>query len=70
MDASRRLAVTGPRTGLAYTVAVVGTVAVTTVLLCRGIARAHGGGLWVETTPGGGSAFVLSLPAAAQAAVG
>jgi len=56
MDASRRLAVTGPRTGLAYTAAVVGTVAVTS--------------LWVETTPGGGSAFVLSLPAAAQAAVG
>ncbi len=50
MDASRRLAVTGPRTGLAYTVAVVGTVAVTTVLLAfRG---------------------EVSLPAAAQAAVG
>jgi two-component system sensor histidine kinase KdpD len=38
--------------------------------ICRGIARAHGGGLWVETTPGGGSTFVLSLPAVAQAAVG
>ncbi len=37
--------------------------------ICRGIARAHGGGLWVETTPGGGSTFVLSLPAADQAVV-
>jgi hypothetical protein len=49
MDAARRrLAVSGPRTALGYTVAVVGTVAV--------------------TTPGGGSTFVLSLPAAEQAA--
>jgi two-component system, OmpR family, sensor histidine kinase KdpD len=32
--------------------------------ICRGIARAHGGTLWVETTPGGGSTFVLTLPAA------
>jgi two-component system sensor histidine kinase KdpD len=39
--------------------------------ICRGIARAHGGALWLETTPGGGSTFVLSLPAAEQtAAVG
>jgi two-component system sensor histidine kinase KdpD len=29
--------------------------------ICRGIARAHGGRLWVETTPGGGSTFVLTL---------
>ncbi len=32
--------------------------------ICRGIARAHGGRLWVETTPGGGSTFVLTLPVA------
>jgi two-component system sensor histidine kinase KdpD len=32
--------------------------------ICRGIARAHGGTLWVETTPGGGSTFVLTLPTA------
>jgi two-component system sensor histidine kinase KdpD len=39
--------------------------------ICRGIARAHGGALWLETTPGGGSTFVLSLPVAEQtAAVG
>ena len=38
--------------------------------ICRGIARAHGGSLWVETTPGGGSTFVLSVPATEQAAVG
>ena len=32
--------------------------------ICRGIARAHGGRLWVETTPGGSSTFVLTLPVA------
>jgi signal transduction histidine kinase len=31
--------------------------------ICRGIAEAHGGRLWAEHAPGGGVAFVLSLPA-------
>jgi two-component system, OmpR family, sensor histidine kinase KdpD len=31
--------------------------------ICRGIAQAHGGSLRVETTPGGGATFVLTLPA-------
>ena len=31
--------------------------------ICRGIVQAHGGGLRVETTPGGGATFVLTLPA-------
>jgi two-component system, OmpR family, sensor histidine kinase KdpD len=30
--------------------------------ICRGIAEAHGGRLWAEHVPGGGVAFVLSLP--------
>jgi two-component system OmpR family sensor kinase len=30
--------------------------------ICRGIVRAHGGALRVETTPGGGASFVLPLP--------
>lgn len=30
--------------------------------ICRAIAEAHGGRLWVEHAPGGGAAFVLSLP--------
>jgi two-component system, OmpR family, sensor histidine kinase KdpD len=32
--------------------------------ICRGIVRAHGGDLRVETTPGGGASFVLILPVA------
>jgi signal transduction histidine kinase len=32
--------------------------------ICRGIAEAHGGRLWAEHAPGGGVAFVLSLPVA------
>jgi two-component system sensor histidine kinase KdpD len=32
--------------------------------ICRGIVQAHGGALRVETTPGGGASFVLTLPAA------
>ena len=34
--------------------------------ICRGIARAHGGTIWVETTPGGGSTLVLTLPTASS----
>jgi two-component system sensor histidine kinase KdpD len=34
--------------------------------ICRGIVQAHGGNLRVETTPGGGATFVLSLPAVLQ----
>jgi two-component system, OmpR family, sensor histidine kinase KdpD len=30
--------------------------------ICRGIVHAHGGTLRVETTPGGGASFVLTLP--------
>jgi signal transduction histidine kinase len=30
--------------------------------LCRALARAHGGSLVVEDTPGGGATFVLRLP--------
>ena len=30
--------------------------------ICRGIVQAHGGRLRVETTPGGGATFVLTLP--------
>jgi two-component system sensor histidine kinase KdpD len=30
--------------------------------ICRGIVQAHGGALRVETTPGGGASFVLTLP--------
>jgi two-component system sensor histidine kinase KdpD len=30
--------------------------------ICRGIVQAHGGNLRVETTPGGGASFVLTLP--------
>lgn len=32
--------------------------------ICRGIAEAHGGRLWVEHEPTGGAAFVLALPLA------
>jgi signal transduction histidine kinase len=32
--------------------------------ICRGIVQAHGGDLRVETTPGGGASFVLTLPVA------
>lgn len=30
--------------------------------ICRAIAQAHGGNLWVEHVPGGGVAFVFSIP--------
>src|SRR6266511_1821042 len=35
--------------------------------ICRGIAAALRGGLRVETTPGGGATFILTLPVAARA---
>lgn len=34
--------------------------------ICRGIAEAHGGRLWAEHAPGGGVAFVLSIPAGTE----
>jgi len=34
--------------------------------ICRGIVQAHGGNLRVETTPGGGATFVLTLPTTAM----
>jgi two-component system sensor histidine kinase FlrB len=36
--------------------------------IARGVARAHGGGIEVESTPDCGTAFTLALPACAAAA--
>jgi signal transduction histidine kinase len=36
--------------------------------ICREIARAHGGTIWVEDAPGGGARFLVALPAAEPAA--
>jgi two-component system, OmpR family, sensor histidine kinase KdpD len=33
--------------------------------ICRGIIEAHGGQIWVEPTPGGGSSFAMRLPLSA-----
>jgi two-component system sensor histidine kinase KdpD len=33
--------------------------------ICRGIVEAHGGEMWVEQTPGGGSSFAVRLPVSA-----
>jgi two-component system sensor histidine kinase KdpD len=35
--------------------------------ICRGIVNAHGGRMWVEDRPGGGSRFCLALPASCLA---
>jgi signal transduction histidine kinase len=35
--------------------------------ICREIAQAHEGAIWVESAPGGGSRFILALPALAPA---
>jgi len=36
--------------------------------ICRGLLEAMGGRIWVETAPGGGAAFVIHLPTAADRA--
>ena len=35
--------------------------------VCKGIVEAHGGWIWVEPAPGGGAAFVFTLPQTASA---
>ncbi len=35
--------------------------------ICRSIVREHGGEIWVEDAPGGGSVFCFTLPAAEDA---
>ncbi len=37
--------------------------------ICRGIVKAHGGRIWVEDRPGGGSIFCIALPLPPESAV-
>lgn len=37
------------------------------LFICRGIAEQHGGRIWVEPAPGGGSTFHVALPAGVRA---